>query len=838
GVTSLDATVAGSVAPGELVTGTITNSGGRPDGSFGLLTTSDFASCLIAGEADLSVTLADSPDPVARGQLLTYTATVTNAGPDPAAAARLALTLPDNATFASATASIGSCSGMRGSAECALGTLAAGTSATVTVKIYPLEAGTVGASARATAAIADPDAADATAATTTTVEDGELTPTTYTVDSVADGADIDLGDGSCADAAGACTLRAALAQANASPGADTIAFAIAGAGVHTIAPASALPQVTDPVTIDATSQPGYAGTPLVELNGQNALGAAGAQVDGLLVSAGQTSVRGLALNRFSGWQLHLKSNGGDTLAANVIGTSANGETIPSAASSSAKGIWVENVAATIGGSGGFSASGAVCAADCNLISPGYNAVGSGIGIQVSGANASGTVIAGNFLGTTRGGERFAFVSGIGERRGVSVGILVQDTSGVTIGGTSLFARNLISNAAFQAIRLENAQETTIQGNWLGLNAAGTQALPSTDGALYVGPSSSGTLLGGPTLVTGAPPGNVVASAAPSNATMNLQGPQTTLEGNLIGTNPGGSLALANPSVAAMTISGAGTRIGGADPLARNVIAGHASGITFLGPATTAAVAPLLVENNYIGTNADGSGALGNGSGISLLGSFAKGATIRANLISGQLQDGIVLDGGDFATIVGNRIGTSASGAALGNGRHGISAPSGGFNTVGGSDPGTANTIAYNGGDGVNGRSGLLLLGNSIHDNAGRGISYQLAGFVQGNYLTLNSAAPLAGGGTRVQGSLAGSGLSAGASYRIELFANSACDPSGAGEGERFLGATSVTAGTGVTSLDATVAGSVAPGELVTGTITNSGGRPDGSFGLLTTSDFA
>jgi hypothetical protein len=63
------------------------------------------------------------------------------------------------------------------------------------------------------------------------------------------------------------SLRQAIADANASPGADVIQFNLPGGGVQTITPVSALPVVSDPVTLDGTTQPGYAGTPLVYLNG-------------------------------------------------------------------------------------------------------------------------------------------------------------------------------------------------------------------------------------------------------------------------------------------------------------------------------------------------------------------------------------------------------------------------------------------------------------------------------------------------------------------------------------------------------------------------------------------
>ena len=57
------------------------------------------------------------------------------------------------------------------------------------------------------------------------------------------------------------SLRQAILDANAHAGADTIVFAISGAGVHTIQPLSALPAVTGPVVLDGWTQTGFAGTP-------------------------------------------------------------------------------------------------------------------------------------------------------------------------------------------------------------------------------------------------------------------------------------------------------------------------------------------------------------------------------------------------------------------------------------------------------------------------------------------------------------------------------------------------------------------------------------------------
>src|SRR5215472_10670399 len=82
---------------------------------------------------------------------------------------------------------------------------------------------------------------------------------TFTVNSNAD-----TDDGVCN--AANCTLREAIKAANATPGTDTIRFSI-GAGAKTIQPTSALPTILEPVTIDGTTQPGFSGTPIIEIDG-------------------------------------------------------------------------------------------------------------------------------------------------------------------------------------------------------------------------------------------------------------------------------------------------------------------------------------------------------------------------------------------------------------------------------------------------------------------------------------------------------------------------------------------------------------------------------------------
>src|SRR5262249_4114078 len=114
------------------------------------------------------------------------------------------------------------------------------------------------------------------------------------------------------------SLRWVLLNANANPGPDTVTFAI-GSGVQTISPASALPTITGAVTIDGTTQPGYAGQPIIELNGAGA----GSGASGLTMTGGNSTVRGLVVNRFGGNGIQLLSSN-NVVAGNYVGTDVAG----------------------------------------------------------------------------------------------------------------------------------------------------------------------------------------------------------------------------------------------------------------------------------------------------------------------------------------------------------------------------------------------------------------------------------------------------------------------------------------------------------------------------------
>ncbi|MGH9151569.1 MAG: right-handed parallel beta-helix repeat-containing protein [Acidimicrobiales bacterium] len=131
--------------------------------------------CTTGGfQADVSVTNADSPDPVTAGSDITYTVTVANAGPDSASTVALSDSLSTNTQFRSVSTTQGSCShsgeNKGGTVTCALGSVASGSSATVTVVAKAKEAGvSTSNTASASSTTADPNSANNSATATTTV---------------------------------------------------------------------------------------------------------------------------------------------------------------------------------------------------------------------------------------------------------------------------------------------------------------------------------------------------------------------------------------------------------------------------------------------------------------------------------------------------------------------------------------------------------------------------------------------------------------------------------------------------------------------------------------------
>lgn len=124
-------------------------------------------------EADLVVTLTDSPDPVSPNGSVTYAMTVQNKGPSTSKDTVLTLTLPAGAVVDSASASQGDCTGA-GPVTCALGDLESGATADATVVATLAAAGTATATATAAGSASDPVEGDNTASASTLVEEGAV----------------------------------------------------------------------------------------------------------------------------------------------------------------------------------------------------------------------------------------------------------------------------------------------------------------------------------------------------------------------------------------------------------------------------------------------------------------------------------------------------------------------------------------------------------------------------------------------------------------------------------------------------------------------------------------
>jgi hypothetical protein len=284
-----------------------------------------------------------------------------------------------------------------------------------------------------------------------------------------------------------------------------------------------------------------------------------------------------------------------------------------------------------------------------------------------------------------------------------------------------------------------------------------------------------------------------------------------LENNYVGTNASGTAAVPNQTGILMN-SGSNT-LGGTTASARNVISGN----------TQQGVKSVTGNNlfsNYIGTDVTGTAAVPNGDGVVITGtgnSLGDPTGTYRNVISGNGR-GIYLSATATGTnsIVGNYIGTDAAGtAAVGNGT-GVYVDGNGT-AIGSSAAGAANKIAYNTGAGVYVKGvGNAIKQNSIFANGGLGIELAPGGNGDQKAPSVNSA--VSGGVTT---SVAVSLVSTpSTTFTIELFTNSMCDPSGFGEGEQFLASkplTTKSTGRGRTLIVVNV--QVPPGQFITATAT-------------------
>ena len=309
---------------------------------------------------------------------------------------------------------------------------------------------------------------------------------------------------------------------------DTIRFDLAGSGVHTIAPTLALPDVTDPVVIDGYTQgsstidPADDATPntLGPGEGTNAAlkveinGASGPGGNGLTVVAGDSLIRGLVINRFTGAQLELSTLGGNQVEGNFLGTDAAGTGSLDAGTAA---ILVRNSANnTVGG---------LAAAARNLISgKGLNA------IQISGAQATGNLVLNNIVGLD--------ATGFDEAGDFVACVLISDSAnGNTIGGTTAEARNVISGDNVVGIELQSDNNAII-GNFVGTDVTGTNIIANYGKGFVV--SGQNNQIGG--TVPGA--GNTIWGSLEQGILVQDPANGTSILGNSLFSNGGLGIDLA------------------------------------------------------------------------------------------------------------------------------------------------------------------------------------------------------------------------------------------------------------------------------------------------------
>jgi len=399
----------------------------------------------------------------------------------------------------------------------------------------------------------------------------------------------------------------------------------------------------------------------------------------------------------------------------------------------------------------------------------------GAGLMID-TGSNNNRVAGNFLGVDTDGTTVV-------SNGAPITIL-SGASGNTVGGTSPADRNVIASNAGQTLTDVGGDNTLVQGSYFGVNAAGTAAIGSAQNGIII-ETGGGSTIGGS--ATGA--GNVInaTNIGVQIAQGNLFFPLTnhTVQGNLIGTDATGTIALHTLSHGINLGSSANTTIGGSTAGAGNVIATAGGGIDIFNSPTG-----LVIQGNKIGTDITGTVSLGN-------------------------------------SFCGIHVSESAS-------------TTGGL--IGGLGAGQGNTIAFSGTNGIsiaNGNTGWAILGNSIHDNTGLGIT--LGGRCGDltarptpndscdsdtgpnnlqNYPVLTSVSS-SGGITNITGTL---NSAANTTYRVEFFGNDAIDPTGFGEGKTFVGFANVNTDANCTASFNVNLPQIAEGQRVTATATDPSGN--------------
>jgi len=377
---------------------------------------------------------------------------------------------------------------------------------------------------------------------------------------------------------GAGSLRQAILDANASPGADTINFNIPGSGVQTIALTDALPAFTGPVAINGFSQPGSSANSLA--NGDNSVHLI--RLDGIRITnslpaglsfaAGSdgSSVHGLVIVRFS-QAIAANEISNLTIVGNWIGMDVDGV---------ARGTTFEAIYITsFFNQANNIVIGGTAAADRNVIS------GNNYGIWFEHMTTGNSVVQGNFIGTDPTGTL--------PRGNAFAGVYLFNCTNITIGGATTAARNVISGATAaggSGVSIQAGGGHTVQNNFIGTDVSGQYDLGNISDGVYITGSFSNRVTG-----------NLIGNNRQNGINLSYTG-TTIVEGNYIGTDLAGTRPFGN-ALAGITISGSTNRIGG-------LTAGRANVIEFNGRAGVEVTYVSAKQNEISGNSIYDNGGLG------------------------------------------------------------------------------------------------------------------------------------------------------------------------------------------------------------------------------------
>ncbi|MBQ0799201.1 MAG: right-handed parallel beta-helix repeat-containing protein [Porticoccaceae bacterium] len=469
---------------------------------------------------------------------------------------------------------------------------------------------------------------------------------------------------------GICTMRAAIEQANATPGMDTISV-----NVNSVQPRRQLPAVTDSARILSGL------TQHVSLNGFNA---GTSSVDGLVISATDVTVSGFIVERFRGNGIVLAGARNATIRGNHIGTKPSVTTTGLNVGNGGSGIVIRGGSSdnTIGGD-----------------DPRYRNVISAsgrYGIIIYGASSHNKIY-GNYIGTN--------IAGTHALGNTQTGIFISgNSSNNEIGSLGFVTGNVISGNGVDGVIIQNSNNTVILQNKIGTNEGGNAAIANGRKGIFIN-GSNNTVIG-----AGANRGRNIISGNTDHGIQIQQSDGCTIENNYIGIEIIGRTALRNGNDGIFLSNTRNCTIGGQSASRKNVISGNAdNGIQISGNTSD----NNIVIGNYIGMDKTADAGVANGDDGVLI-SNAPNSKIGGptandrNIISSNGDDGIQIQDSDARQnkIEGNYIGTDRTGMLdFGNTSSGIFISNAPDNFIGGANQaGTqqirGNVISGNGDDGV------------------------------------------------------------------------------------------------------------------------------------------